>query len=221
MSIVSNVHTVVPFVAGKTQPFQNQRLAKIGYKPRGKNPARFASVAVSVPQIASQDIETNINRLLPYVGTLCESAQDGIIRGLYESSGGNLSSVLDSDISIEAVIGYLEAEALGSRLTKEKIESWFDSELADAITVLIGEKLGFTDPNSEQEKTIAKHVRIYRDVLAMLAGGKTFLDVKQIKGCKTALSLVSDDSDDIAVKLRNRLSAMENKPIEELLDIAD
>jgi hypothetical protein len=53
----------------------------------------------------------------------------------------------------------------------------------------------------------------------MLAGGKTFLDTKQIKGCKTALSLLAEE-DDVSVKLSARLNAMESKPVEEMLELA-
>jgi hypothetical protein len=219
MSNVATIHDVVPFIAGKTEPLTGQRLAKIGYKSRGKNAAKFASVAVSVPFVSHDDLNANVSRLLPYIQTMCETAQDGIIRGLYESADGMLKTVTDGDISIDAVIGFMEAESQGSRLTKERIESWFDSALVDPLTVIIADKLGFDEPNDAQMATIGKHVRIYRDVLAMLAGGKTFLDPKQIAGCEKALALLDDDSDDIAQKLRNRLQAMKAKPIEELLDL--
>lgn len=218
MSVISNRHSVVPFVAGKTMPLTEQRLARIGYKTTKKQAAKFANIAVSVPAI-TEFPEDVLDRALPYLVTVFENAQDGIIRSLYESSAGQLKEVSDDDISLSACLAFMEAEANGSRLKKETIEAWFDSEVSDNLTVLIAEKLGFADMNADQEKTVSKHVRIYRDVISMLAGGKTFLQPTQIKGCKVAIALASEDSD-IGVKLTARLTAMENKPaVEDLLDI--
>lgn len=222
MSNISNRHSVVPFVAGKTAPLTNQRLAKVGYKTTKKQTAKFKSIAVSVPTVDMDSITGEQSlKLRPYVQVLIETAQDGIIRSLYESSEGTLQSVADDEIGIDSVIAYLEAEAAGERLKKEHIESWFDSELSDSLFILVAEKLGFTadEPNPEQSATIKKHVKIYRDVLSMLAGGKTWLQPPQIKGCKTALSLVDCDSG-IPQKLMNRLEQMEKKPdMVELLEL--
>lgn len=218
----SNRHQVVPFVAGKTAPFTGQRLAKVGYKSTEKNPAKFPSVAVSVPQIALTDVEQNYKALLPHISTMLENAQDGLIRSLYEAKDGSLEAVSDDDISVPAIIAWMEAEATGDRLTKDAIVAWFDRVMADPIYVLIAEKLGFAPengvPNQEQDAVIRKHVKVYKDVFSMLAGGKTILQEKQIKGCKTALALVEDDS--VSVKLNARLTAMEKKPdLAEMLEL--
>lgn len=222
VSNISNRHSVVPFVAGKTNPLAEQRLAKVGYKTTKKQQAKFRSVAVSVPMVDMDQITEDQNsRLRPFLQTLIETAQDGIIRSLYESSDGTLQSVADDEINIDACISFLQAEAAGERLKKEHIESWFDSELSDSLFILVAEKLGFkdTEPNEDQTKTIQKHVKIYRDVLSMLAGGKTWLQPPQIRGCKTALSLVDCDSG-IPQKLMNRLEQMERKPdMVELLEL--
>lgn len=219
---ISNRHTIVPFVAGKTAPLTQQRLAKVGYKTTAKNPAKFASVAVSVPFIQPADIQNNLQALLPHIGTMLENAQDGVIRSLYESSEGSLKEIADSDISVESCIAWLNAEATGDRLTKEAIGAWFDSCMQDSLYVLIAEKLGFTsdgsDPSEAQDREIRKHCKIYKDVFSMLAGGKTVLQDAQIRGCKTALSLI--DSDPIASKLSARIATMEKKPvIAEMLEL--
>lgn len=224
MSNVSARHVVVPFKAGD-KAFSGQRLAKVGYKTTEKNPARFPSVAASIPQIDLVAIELSIQRLLPYIGTMLENAQDGVFRSLYESSNGSLREISDDDLSIEACIGWMEADAQGDRLTKESIERWFDSELSENLLASVAEKLGFVADdgsiNSDQESVARKHVRIYRDVLAMLAGGKTILAEKQIRGCKNALSLAPDDADVMCVRLMARLTAMERKEqrMEEMLEL--
>jgi hypothetical protein len=216
MSNVSIAHTVVPFKAGD-KPLTGQRLAKVGYKPSKNNPAKYPSVAVSVPPIAVQAIHDNLTVLLPFIGTLLEDTQDKVIRSLYEAADGKLSHVTDDDISVRACIAYLSAERDGNRLTNEAIESWFDSVLSENLQAYIAEKLGFEDPNADQMKVVEKHTRIYRELLSSLAGGKTLLAEKQIKGCKNALALCDDDG--MSDRLLKRLESMEKKATEDFLDL--
>ncbi len=224
MSHVSTVHDLKPFKAGD-KPLSGQRLAKIGYKKTEKQKNPLQSVAASVPFIPVESITSNVQRLLPHICTMLENAQDGIIRGLYESSGGTLKIVQDAEISVEACIGFLEAEASGNRLTSEAIEKWFDAELSENVFAMLAQKLGFLSNdadatlNDAQESTVNKHVRVYRDVLASLAGGKTMLAEKQIKGCRNALALAPDDSDPMVSRLTSRLDTMERKNSEDFIDL--
>jgi hypothetical protein len=209
MSVISNRHTVVPFIAGKTVAFPEQRLSKVGYKETKKTKAKYPSIAVSVPVLADSDISAKIEQLIPHVRSMLENAQDGIVRSLYESGNGVLSSVSDEELSVDMCIQFLDAEATGGRLTKEAIESWFVSSLADNLFVMVAEKLGFAEPNEDQGKVIGQHVNAYKGVMSSLAGGKTFLQPAQIKGCKAALSLVDDADDEMARRLLKRLEQME------------
>lgn len=220
MSNVSNVHDVVPFVAGKTNALSGQRLAKVGYKNTEKNPAKFPSVAVSVPQISPDSITENLTALLPYIGTMLENVQDSVIRSLYENKDGKLTQILDSDISVQACIAYLESEAAGDRLKKEHIESWFDRVCKDNTFTLIAEKLGYTNDEltPEQVATVEKHVKVYRDILSMLSGGRTVLTPVQIKSCRTVIE-VSEDESGIGSKLLARLKAMESPKVSEMLEL--
>lgn len=224
MSNVSNIHNVVPFKAGD-KALTGQRLAKVGYKTSKKNPAKYSSVAVSVPHISPADISANLSALMPYIGTMLENTQDAIIRSLYESKDGTLKTVHDDEISVSACIGYLSAEASGNRLTSEAIEKWFDSELSENLFAHVAVKLRYLSNDAdasltpEQETTVNKHVKVYKDVLSMLAGGKTMLAEKQIKGCKNALALVPDSGDQMAERLMARLNVMEKKATEEFLDL--
>jgi len=226
MSIIGTRHSFALFTAGESKPATGQRLAKIGYKQTEamtkKGEIAPASACVSVPQIDPTDIRANIDRLLPYIGTMIENAQDGILRSLYESAGHTLISVDDADISVSACISYLAAEAAGDRLKKDAIEAWFDSEVAENLTVFLAEKLGFSELTAENMKVVDKHVAIYRQLISSLAGGKTILETKQINGCKKAISL-SASADRIAQRLTDRLVAMETpkKKIEEFLDIGE
>lgn len=211
MSNVSTRHDVVSFVAGETKPLSGQRLAKIGYKGRGSNAAKFASVAVSVPYLQAEDITENLTKLLPYIGNMLENTQDAIIRARYESNGGKLETVSDSDIDVRSCIAYLAAESEGDRLTKATLEAWFDADVAETVFVLVAEKLGFTsaDPTPAQGVRINQSVTAYKAIISSLAGGKTMLQTPQITSLRKVLDAIP--TDDVSVKLDARLTAMEKK----------
>lgn len=215
---ISNRHPVNLFVAGKSQAMSEQRLARVGYKSSAKNPAKYPNVCASVPRIIELT-ESQIEALSEHIVTMLENAQDGIFRSLYESSDGKLEALSDDDISVESCIAFLNAEAEGSRITKEMVEKWFVENVQDNLTVVIAEKLGFDLSTPEQENTVQKHINGYKALMAALSGGKTILTDVQIKGLQRALEVSSVD-DEIAGKLSKRLVTMQNKPkIEDLLDL--
>lgn len=211
---ISNRHTVVKFVSGETKAMTGQRLAKVGYKSTKKNPAKFNSIAVSVPHINPAEIEKNYIKLLPHIGALIENAQDGIIRSLYESSDGKLTEVGDNDISVEACIAYMNSDSDGGRLTKAYLESWFDSNCADMLFVAIAEKCGYggngIDPTPEQTVQLNNSVKIYRDLISSLSGGATMFTPGQINGVKKMFDtlMIGDDTEK---KLIARIKKMEEK----------
>jgi hypothetical protein len=219
MSNFSTAHTVTRFDSKKSQALSGQRLAKVGYKTTAKTPAKFPSVCASVPFLGNDAISENIPALMGHIRGMLENAQDGVLRSLYESSGGTLTHVTDSDLSIAACIGFLDAESQGSRLTKEFIESWFSDSVQEYLVAIIAEKLGYDGELSvEQDATIARHVNGYKGLYSSLAGGKTMLQDNQINSLRKVLELI--DSDDTSVKLLARLNAMQNKPkMEELLEL--
>ena len=216
---ISNRHQVVKFVAGKSEPLTDQRLSKVGYKTTTKNPAKFASVCASVPVIAGDEILTRMEDLIPYVRTMLENAQDGIFRSLYESSGGLLNAISDEDIGLNACISFMESENNGGRLTKEFLDAWCKANVVDNLSVVIADKLGFTELTPENETVIARHVKGYVDMITGLSGGKTFYQPNQIKAIRKTLDVATAD-DEVSKKLIARLDSMEKKEkIEDLLEL--
>lgn len=215
---ISNRHQVNGFVAGKSAPMSEQRLARVGYKSTVKTPAKYPSVCASVPFI-TEFTEDQFTRLQPYIVEMLENAQDGIFRSLYESSDGCLEHITDDDLSIDSCIAYLEAESTGGRLTKEYLEQWFDAQMKDNLFIVVADKLGFTEITPDVEGTVNKHINAYRGMFASLSGGKTMYQEPQIKGLLRALEVSSVD-DDTSKKLSVRLKGMLNRPkIEELLGL--
>lgn len=217
MSNVSQAHTIVPFVAGETKALTGQRLARVICKQTAKMAKdgikALPSVAASVPQISSDSVAARVPDLMPYIVQMVESAQDGIIRSLYESSEGALTQVLDSEISLDAVIAFLGAESEGDRLTKKAIELWFDSAAKDACAAIVAEKFGFAGDSAEwsenQQTRVNMGLKAYKDLFSGLSGGRTHYDDKIIRGLILALELM--DSDSIGSRLRARLAKMERE----------
>ena len=220
MSNVSQYHNVNLFVAGKSQPLTGQRLSKVGYKSSKSNTARFASVCVSVPKISFDALsESQIESLKPQLIEILNSAQDGIIRSLYESSEGQLKTISDSEISINSCIAYLQSESSGGRLTKDLLDSWFDSNIRDNLMVVIADKLKFDDITEENSPVILKHVGVYKELIQSLSSPRTILQPIQLSSIKKVLELNPND-DEISKKLIARIQMMEEKPkLEELLEL--
>ena len=219
MSHFPSTHLVTAFDSAKSQALSGQRLAKIRYKTTAKQAAKFPSVCVSVPPLVDAEIMENLPALKVHIRAMLEAAQDGVIRSLYEVSEGKLSSVQDQDISVLACIGFLNAESEGGRLTKETIDAWFEGNLAEYVAALIVEKLSYGDDlTPEQDHTVSRHVKGYKDMYSALAGGKTIYQPNQIASLRRVLGLV--DTDEIAGKLEARLVGMLSKPkMEELLEL--
>lgn len=210
MSIVSDRHSIVPFVAGTTKAMNNQRLAKVGYKTTKKQAAKYRNIAVSVPMIDMEIVKDRFSDLEVYFREYLESAQDAVIRKLYEAKNGTLDAVSDSEIGISAIINHLAIEASGERLKKEFLESWFDENVKENLSVLVAEKLGFDELTADNMKVIDQHVNAYRGLVSGLSGGATFYQPKQIAGIRKALE-VSAEEDEIVKKLSARLDVMEKK----------
>jgi hypothetical protein len=224
MSNVSNRHNVNLFISGESKPLTGQRLSKVGYKGTPENKARgFKSICVSVPfvSLSQSDMDIYSEAFERLIVQSLHNAQDGIVRSLYESSNGTISSVSDDDLSIQNCLAYIEAENNGGRLSKEFLEAWFDVAIKDNLSVVIADKLGFDDMNDTQLNVIEKHLNGYRGLISSLAGNKTMLQPNQIKSLRKVLDIATSEDDTVS-KLRNKLHTMENKPkMEDLLELID
>lgn len=228
MSIVSNIHSLVPFISGESKPMSGQRLAKVGFKKTKENPNPLQSVCASVPFLQREEVLGQIESLLPHIGTWLEGVQDQIIRALYEGSGGQRKEVRSEEISVAQCVAFLSAESTGSRLSTEAISQWFKSNLEESLIVLIAGKLGFAQGEEEieltegQMETCQKHAKVYGELLAGLAGKnlrRSNWTEKQWKGMETALAL-AEDGDMMARKLAGKMAEIAAAPsVEDLLEL--
>lgn len=215
MSTISNRHSVVPFISGKSEPLTGQRLARILYKPRGKNPAAYPSVCVSVPPVKFDEVRAHTERLMPAMMRLVEDTQDKILKSLYEAREGHLQSVSDDEIGMDAVISFLESELNGGRITGAAIDSWFTEQIADSLTVLVSEKT-----QSEDMEILNGYVQNYKKMFTALASPRTSYGLTQVNGLLRVLEVCDSASDGIGATLAQKLEQMK-KPVmtAELLEL--
>ena len=222
MSVISNRHTITPFTSGKSQPLTGQRLAKITYKSSTDKKtgvvtlAKYPSQCVSLPIIATADLVSNIDKLADFLREHLQDAQRDIIKGLWESSNGTLASVGDEEVDIAACIAFINSRG---NVDKESAIEWFDSQVKENLTVVIADKLGFTELNEDQMKTINQQLNGYRALFGVVGANRQKLNPQQISGVRAALRIAGED-DKVSRTISARLDTMEKpEPMVELLDL--
>ena len=226
MSVISSRHSVNLFKSGESKALSGQRLSKIGYnkmKKNGKEIQKFPSICVSVPQIklTQEDFNSYSSSFSQIIKEKIEDLQDSIIRSLYESSGGTLTSVADEEISLSSCIAFMESQKKSKEsLSKEELSSWFKENVEDNLTVVFCEKLGFTELSQEAEEKIQKYLKSYQDLFCEFSASlsKISLSPQQIQQVRKVLE-ISSVEDEISRNLEKILFELENKnkKIEEFL----
>ena len=181
MSNVSTSHNVVAFVSGKSEALTGQRLTVAKYKSTAKTPAKHPNVCASIP-VLELTLESIPQALVPHINTWLQEQQDNVFKSVYESHGGTLTSVNDSELGVDSIIGYLSAVSVSGRLTKEAIEQWYTSECKHVIVFNAAVKQGFIGADFDgeeltvteaQQAQLDKISNAYRDLFSGLAGGTT------------------------------------------------
>jgi hypothetical protein len=221
MSNVSNVHSVVPFVAGESKPNSGQRLIKIRFNDTAKKKAEYAPVCVSVPFISADMIKDN--RLAVYFEACLEDLQDKVAKSLYVSRKGNMEYLSDSDIGVESMLAYLAAESAGSRISAESIGKWFTDYVQDRLIVLLAEKLGYNGESltDEQMDTILRQAGMVKSIVSLIASkGDIAYNDKQKNAINRCFELASlgNGMDGFGEKLQEKFNAQCGKITEGLLD---
>ena len=223
MSVISSRHSVSLFKSGESKALSGQRLSKIGYnkmKKNGKETQKFPSICVSVPPIklSQDDFNSYSSSFSQIIKERIEDLQDSIIRSLYESSGGTLTSVSDEEISLKACLGFLDSQKKSKEtLTKQELSSWFKENVEDNLTVVFCGKLGFTELSEENEEKIQKYIKAYHDLFCEFSApsSKISLTPVQIEQVKKVLD-ISSVEDEISGKILFDLEN-QNKKMEEFL----
>lgn len=225
MSVISNRHSVVAFVAGKSQALTGQRLAKATYKQTDKMTKAglkaLPAICVSVPELPTLTAE-RLQEFEPHVRALIESTQDKIIASMYEAKKLQIGgSVSDEDIGLDSVLEVLAQTGTG-HMTGEKLADWYDTHFSTAVEVFTTEKLvamgriaadtAVADYPAPITNILTATVARYREVVKSLAGKNTKLDAKECELLLQLLGMIEDDEDamQVGVKVQARLQKLLN-----------
>jgi len=224
MSVIDTLnHSVVAYDPKASKPFTGQRLSKVTYKTvTDKESPMYGikrdSKCVSLPIFKNEEVIAQSQALAPYVIEYLQTVQDKIVR---ERIDAGASSISMEEISIAGCIEYLDSNNESGRLTKESVASWFQENIADALTVTLADKLGVSEtPTDAESNKIIAVVEAFKGKISSLAGGKTAYEPKICKSLINALEL-APAGDVLATRFTARLNKMinEHKNDDELLNL--
>lgn len=216
MSVISNRHVLEVFDSKKSKAANGQRLAIASTKitkedkAAGLTEKSKPSMCASIPVVSADVLSDSVMQAFkPYVLQMVLDTQDKIVRQFAENE---CSTVGDDDISVDAVLAYLDDESKGARLTKEIIVEWFDGSLADSLALAFADKMGLSDtPTEDETKKLNQQIQVYREKLASLAGGKTVFAPDVAKKMIRALEFGAAD-DAMIVRFTARCKKMMEEP---------
>lgn len=194
MSIISSTHQFNKLEKNSTA-MAGQRLVRLIAKANrdGKYASEHLneSLCVSIPRISDEAIVNVIDRLIPHIVRMCEDAQDKIIREYRIESGRN--EVQESVFDIDAVVGFLAADAAGDRVTKEYLAEWFSASYATVAVEWIKAISG----GAMNDELIETKCTVLRDMFAGWASPKYSPNIPSLKAIiRFATYTVSQDCAD-------------------------
>ncbi len=195
------------------------RTVKCLYRADPKKPAdkQRQSVYVRVPtkHLTEELVTANIAELAPYVTGWLQSLEDTVIK---EQHRQGLLSVYTESLSIDALIEYLEETQESGRLTKDKIGAWFDTDIADNLSLLFADKMGLGDQPSDMELAkLAAIIGAYKGKFCALASGKAFFEPSDREALIKVIHSCEAGGTNLGARFIARLSKMTEKKAEELL----
>ena len=155
------------------------------------NPKQSSYVRIPSAHISDETIIDKIEELLPHFVAYLQSIEDAEIK---KNHSAGISLYLDG-LGLDKILELLEASENGARLTKEKIEAWFDSEVSSIVMYMFGSKLGL-DMNVETSEhdpelfaRLLKAVNAYKAKFSLLAGSRVSLSKPD---CAAMLALLNE-----------------------------
>lgn len=178
-------------------------------KKADSNYRKPASRCVSIPRI-NLAIEPSI--LQDAMLAAFEEMQDTLIRSIFTTAldasrdGNPIVTILDADISPEAVATYCAEKAISGKLSAEKIGAWFDAYLADDLELALANAMSLPDePTEEEQKKLTAAISQHRSMLCKLAGPVQMPEKIALQLTK-AVNCMSAPQDKIAKQLLSKLA---------------
>lgn len=185
------------------------RLAVIRWKDKknedgttvAKQPARCVSIPVVSLSLTPACLQASLQ-------TAFEEMQDKLIRSLIEAQTEVTFTVTLDQIAPQAVADFAVAQDGPGKLSSKLLETWFDNNLSDNLTVAIADKLGITDtPTDEQTAKVGKAVASFRTFITGLASPRANLAPDIVAQLQKATSLVTNEDDKVLQTINRKLQA--------------
>lgn len=209
---VNGEYRFLPYDAKAPVTESNLRTAKVMYKTPKDGSKRKDNVCLLVAPITTDQILDSVEELLPHIVAMCEQTQDSIAKDLHTSN--DVTIPVDS-LNMTAIVAKLTESATSGRMNKETITSWFDSNIADTMSVLFANKLGVSEePTQEDSDKVDRFVTVYRNKYAGLASNTTIYQPQEAEKLLEAIQKCDvADYDLVASKLKEKLTRM-SKPVD-------
>jgi hypothetical protein len=223
---ITNRHSILPLTPTSV-PMDGQRMVRTSFKQTEKmtkaGKKALPNVFTSIPPLSEDALiefmEAESDRMILIVKGLFEKIQDSIIIGEYEKNQ-KIVSVSDDEIGLMACLEFMESESVGGRMTREKVENWYDAVMVDTVAAVVLEKLvvlgrlgANEEPNEKQRNIVEATVKKYRETFSSLSGGATVLAIGEIDALERLLEQ-AEEIGEIGSKIQKRLVKMKTPKVE-------
>lgn len=201
----------------------DHRLVVIGWKTPQKEVGNASyrkppTICLSVPKIT---ISVTPEVLATAMQEAFYDMQNALLRDLVSNKPAEQRvglSFSDSDFDAAAVKAFMAGSATAGRLSKEKIESWFDSSVTDPLTLLLANRMALSNtPSSEELARLNKAIEQRKLLLTKIAGPGVPFNSDITKQLLKSIEPVEDSliKQQVAAKLNSYVAQATN--LEDLL----
>lgn len=222
MSAISDFHTVELYT-GKNKPSDDtQRISVITFKTEKRKGAkeldgkpnpefdptykRPEARCISIPKLK---IHTTPSELQDAMQEAFNDLQDALIRRLLLVKLDAAETIINfhnDQIGFTAVAAYAAEVTASGKLTKDAIIEWFDTDLADSLTLAIAEAMKIGEkPTPEDERKLAAAVTGYRTIFTALAAPRAGLSKNIASQLQRAMVRASNPEDQVFLRLDAKL----------------
>ena len=216
-----HLHTFKAYDAQLSIPVpEGERLVKCLYKTNmKKGTVAGINSYITVPEshLDEKIVIEQVAILAPYISAYLQSVEDGLIKEHHKNGGKGFG---DSFLSLAKILESLDAAGQGSRLNKEKIESWFASDMSENLMVAFASKMSIDLAGEPSEAELDKLIQVtdvYKAKFASLASGKTHYRKEEAELLQKALEVTKVLDTPLGARFNIRLEAMKQSTSNDLL----
>lgn len=190
------------------------KVAKTGSNA-GSRAAQNSYIVVPENHLSEEVMVERITQLAPYIAAFLQSEEDKLIKETHKQGSKGFTSAW---LSLDKILEALDASGQSSRLNKEKIGTWFVSEMQEALVAAFAEKLGVSEVPTEAElEKLAMITGVYKSKFESLASGKTMYRMEDAEGLQKALEVTGAVEGVIGSRFNDRLEKMKTATPDDLL----